>query len=210
MIDSNIKKYDVHVAADIIPADLPSRLAQLGFIAKPVLGSDPHVHVRHLWSLATPNKSSADECFVRTVTLLDETVGFRGYIEEEAIVHDSSIDLEQVSAPDPNFLETFSPSRAPHEGFKACDLHASAVAIAPELAARFIASGFYFLALEKSGGKQATVYTMQFMDMAAGKDAWRRLQAYLTANGGFTGGLKFEVTINLKNYGFELPPVVAL
>lgn len=204
--------YDVHVAAKVIPQNLISKLLSLGYSPKPVLGGDPRVRIEHLLTIHSGDRATADTVFEETVALLQNCEEFRGYVEEEIVLYDLKFQVRDGGTPAvvvSSFPEVLEVSECPPHVYKACDIH---VTVSGSSDLRVMdalrAAGFYFLSLDKKDVGLANVVTIQLEDLVRGKRVWKSLIPFLEQADGFDGFAKFEVTANIRSFGFALPPLV--
>jgi hypothetical protein len=202
------KTFDLHIAANAISADLLQVLLDSGYREQRVIGGDERVRMQFLLSINVPDRRSADELFERSVRLISGDTSFKGYIEEEAVVFDTEITPGQMGESNSdNVLEKVVTSRCPPDMFKRCDIHLSISKQDHETLQALHALGFYHLELDKRGVGPCNIITLQFEDIAEGRKCCRRLRQHINQRR-MIGWLKFEVTINIKNFGFEMPPIV--
>ncbi len=202
------KTFDLHIAANNISADLLEALLESGYREQQVIGGDERVRMQFLLSINVPDRRGADELFERSVRLISNHRSFNGYIEEEAVVFDTEITPGQMSAiSSNNIVEKVVPSRCPPDIFKRCDIHLTIPKQDQETLQALRALGFYHLELGKRELGPCNVITLQFEDIAEGRKCCRRLMQHINQRS-VIGSLKFEVTINIQNFGFEMPPIV--
>lgn len=202
------KTFDLHIAANHIPAGLFQKLLDSGYREQLVIGGDDRVKMQYLLSINVTNRNEADDLFARSVGMISKHPSFRGYIEEEVIVFDTDLrgSSAQLGTTDCT-LERVITSQCPPDIFKRCDIHLTVPESDLETLDALRTVGFYHLQLDKPEFGRANIITLQFEDIGEGKKACRKLMQ-LVKHHSVLGSLKFEVTINIKNFGFEMPPIV--
>jgi hypothetical protein len=200
---------DTHVVANSISPNVVELLQQQGFYALKVVDGDVRVRMQSLWSKKSSSAQEADECFEKAKLYLQQDSHFVGYIEEEVM------ELDEPIHPTPfneeiwdKLLPNLSPSPCPDNMVKACDIHLSLHNVNPLIDQKLINAGFYFLELYKPSIGNIRIYTMQTQKPKTGRDILKQLQQTVKQGGGVEGFLKFEITKNLYNQGFSLPPIL--
>jgi hypothetical protein len=199
--------YDIHIVSNDLPTGLAQDLVALGYERRLTLGGDRRVRIKYLYTQKLGSRRSADTVYKETLTVLERYSSFVGYIEEEAIVADVS--LESTGEGVSNFaamLESFD-ERGIH---KKCDIHITTPCERSKAVKDLRLAGFYRQRLDKLGLGPVTVLTVQSEDLVAGKRLWRQVLEYLSQSPSFRGSAKFEVTIQLKNFGFRIPPTARI
>lgn len=203
-----VHNFDIHVVANHLPRDLERELTLIGYSVKQVIGGDERVRMQHLLSMKVDDKKSADRVFDSSVSAIENHPSFIGYIESEAVAEDLVISVRGGGREAEAFPQRLSVSPCPPGRYKKCDIHVAIPAGDDEVAAKLREAGFYYLSLRKPGSGSFNVVTIQLEDVRRGKLVWRTLVNYLRQCQGFEGFVKFEVTVNIKNFGFLLPPLV--
>jgi hypothetical protein len=200
---------DTHVVANSISPNVVELLQQQGFYALKVVDGDVRVRMQSLWSKKSSSAQEADECFEKSKLYLQQDPHFVGYIEEEVMELDEPIQPtafnEEVWD---SLLPNLSPSPCPDNMVKVCDIHLSLHNVNPAIDKKLIDAGFYFLELHKPSIGNVRIYTMQTQKPKTGRDILKQLQQTVEQGGGVEGFLKFEITKNLYNQGFSLPPIL--
>jgi hypothetical protein len=200
---------DTHVVANSISLVTVELLQKQGFYELKVVDGDTRVRMQSLWSKKSSSAQDADECFDKSKSLLQQDINFLGYIEEEVMELDESI------KPTPfneeiwdKMLPSLAPSPCPDNMVKACDIHLSLHNVNPLIDQKLLNAGFYFLELYKPNIGNVRIYTMQTQKPKKGRELLHQLQQVVSLGGGVEGFLKFEITKNLYNQGFSLPPIL--
>jgi hypothetical protein len=202
------KTFDLHIAANHIPAALFQELLDSGYREQLVIGGDDRVQMRYLLSVNLSNRNEADELFQRSVRMISSHPSFKGYIEEEAIVFDTDLPGSYTQRGTTDYaLERVFTSQCPPDIFKRCDIHLTVPESDLKTLEVLRTVGFYHLQLDKPYFGRANIITLQFEDIEEGKKACRKLMQ-LVKHRSVVGSLKFEVTINIRNFGFDMPPIV--
>jgi hypothetical protein len=195
--------YDIHIVSNDLPAGLAQNLLALAYERRLTLGGDRRVRIEYLYTQKFGSRRSADTVYHETLTVLERYPSFVGYIEEEAIVEDLSLEGAGEAVNDfATMLKAFD-DRGIH---KKCDIHITTPGQRSAAIKNLRRAGFYRQRLEKHGLGPVTVLTVQSEDLVAGKRLWRQVLEYLSHSPSFRGSAKFEVTIQLKNFGFRIPP----
>lgn len=200
---------DTHVVANSISSVTVELLQKQGFYELKVVDGDARVRMQSLWSKKSSSPQNADECFEKSKLLLQQDINFVGYVEEEVMELDESI------KPTPfneeiwdEMLPSLVPSPCPDNMVKACDIHLSLHNVNPLIDQKLLNAGFYFLELYKPNIGNVRIYTMQTQKPKKGREILHQLQQVVSLGGGVEGFLKFEITKNLYNQGFSLPPIL--
>jgi len=195
--------YDIHIVSNDLPAGLADDLAALGYERRVVLGGDRRVRIEYLFTQKLSSRRSADATFKESVIALERHPSFVGYIEEEAIVDDVSLEGTGVGSTEfPTNLESLDDRGA----YKKCDIHITTPSERSVAIESLRRAGFYCQRLDKPGIGPVSVITAQIEALVVGKRLWRQVLEYLGQSSSFRGWMKFEVTIQLKNFGFRMPP----
>lgn len=200
---------DNHIIANSISVELAKFFIDSGFSEQTVVGGDSRVRMKRLWSKKSSTVEEGDEWFKKCQYYIQQDNSFVGYIEEEAITFDEPIailDLNEL--PWASLLPKLNPSPCPEGIYKASDIHLSLHKVNPKVERRLFESGFYYLELYKPKLGNVRVYTMQTQNKKEGGEIFQILKKILIQGGGVEGFLKFELTRNLYNQGFSLPPII--
>jgi hypothetical protein len=204
-----VKNFDIHVVANHLPIDLEKELRLMGYSAKQVVGGDERVRMQHLLSMKVDDRRNADRVFNLSVSAIEDYPSFSGYIESEAVSEDFVVRVpDDGGRKAEDFPQRLIVSPCPPGRYKKCDIHVAIPTGNGEVTAKLRDAGFYYLGLDKPGIGSFNIVTIQLEDMGRGKLTWKTLLDYLHRCGGFEGFVKFEVTVNIKNFGFLLPPMV--
>jgi hypothetical protein len=200
--------FDVHIVTNELSSALESSLLELGFEHKNVIGGDPRVRMKYLLSLKASDKKNADDIYKESISILEQAPSFRGYIEEEAVIFDRSFHAPSSGIEAQCFPEKFQVSICPPGTFKKCDIHVTFSQTNKIIIEKLNEAGFYYLELNKPHFGEVNVMTIQTENLIYGKQIWQMLISYLEKIKGFEGFAKLEVTVNIKNFGFVLPPII--
>jgi hypothetical protein len=200
---------DTHVVANSISSVTVELLQKQGFHELKVVNGDTRVRMQSLWSKKSSSAQNADECYEQSKSLIQQDAHFVGYIEEEVM------ELDEPITPTPfnedvwgKLLPILAPSPCPDNMIKACDIHLSLHNVNPLIDQKLLNAGFYFLELYKPSIGNVRIYTMQTQKPKKGREILNQLQQVVSLGGGVEGFLKFEITKNLYNQGFSLPPIL--
>ena len=206
---SSSQAYDNHVIANSISEDLIRVLQDFDFSQKVVTGGDSRVHMKYLWSKKSSNLEDADLLFDKCQFYIRRDREFVGYIEEEIITFDQPVSYSPLDESAWNeLLPLIDPKPCPDRIFKACDVHLAVHNVDSEVEKILQNTGFYYLELHKPDLGRVRIYTMQAQTRQKGGEIFQDLKKSIEKGGGVEGFLKFELTRNLYNQGFSLPPLL--
>ncbi len=208
-VRSKVGCCDTHIIANSISVELVKSLKDSGYSEQVVIGGDSRVRMQRLLSKKSATVAEADDCFDKWQFYLKQDNSFVGYIEEEVVAIDelvSSVPFEREVWD--RLLPQLNPSPCPEGIVKGCDIHLSLHKLNPQVDQKLLESGFYYLDLYKPNLGNVRIYTMQTQNQKVGRDIFYLLKKILLQGGGVEGFLKFEVTRNLYNQGFALPPLI--
>jgi len=199
---------DVHVVAKETSAETLTKLGQLGFDTKKVVGGDPRVRMKYLLSCKSGELRASDDLYSRAVNVCEADQDFYGYIEQEVISSDMKLRSKGSSgSADPEM--DFKVSPCPDNLYKGCDLHFAFRNIPPALQATMEKHDFYHLVLNKGNLGDVTIFTMQLEQAKQGYELWKVMLHYLDGLPDVDCDAKFEVTRNLVRFGnYPLPPLI--
>jgi hypothetical protein len=201
--------FDTHIIANSISEASIDMITNMGFKEQKVVGGDPRVRMERLWSNKTNDLKEADLWFKKLQFHIKQDNEFVGYVEEEVITFDEVIDnLPLNESAWDNLLPALSPSPCPENIYKECDVHLSLHDVDPAIDLKLKQAGFYHLDLDKPSVGHTRIYTMQAESKADGKKVLDTLINIVKQAGGIQGFLKFEITRNIYNQGFLLPPIL--
>jgi hypothetical protein len=199
--------FDLHIVANELPPRLDAALQELGYRHKRVVGGDQRVLMKYLLSQKRFSRRAADEIYASTVRAVDQHPSFNGYVEEEAVAHDLSFS-GRGGGELCRFPLRLTASDCPPDTYKRCDVHV-ATSYEDSTAIRGLReAGFYSQILEKPTQGRVQVATVQAEGLVLGKQLWKHVVCYLSQCDEFVGSAKFEVTLQLHNFNYSLPPMV--
>ncbi len=209
--------YDIHVASDVMPAELEADLNQLGFGREAFLRGTPGIARPHHFSVRTRERTVFAVAWDRLRERLARAVErneFFGYAEAE--VTSAGFVCRLPNAPFtpgvPFPFDRFAHEPCTGEQAKEADIHYSAVlgTMDPRLEEVLETAGFYHVDVRKSPERVVRVYTFQTIGVRDVAQLYRALRDYLVATGGAEGKLKLEATIGFARYPnwVTVPPVI--
>jgi hypothetical protein len=199
--------FDIHLASDVMSAQLECQLLSLGFAKDAFVGGTPGVvHPCH-YSNHPPTREAALGLWDRATTILrDAGPGeFHGYAEAEATPPGYRVELPwkdfDPSIPFP--VGRFEYDECPLDVHKSFDVHITAdVSTIDKRLQRLMEEdiNFNYVEIEKPSGRVVRVYTFQPLGDGVTHEVFDQLLRYCRQAGGFEGKIKLEVCTHFKRF----------